>query len=149
MIYIISLYYVPGFHIQSCEQNHWILSKTGHSNLLKKKKTILMGFPLRVLLRVRGSLFHSRAVSLQYADYIRSLFREMFQFNRGKQQRSLIGCLFIFRKSQYAVPFATSPVGIRTSTPRTARFTKLIYFLSSNIVVPCHQRSHALQLPCR
>ena len=34
MIYIISLYYVPGFHIQNCEQNHWILSKTGH--LLKK-----------------------------------------------------------------------------------------------------------------
>ena len=41
MIYIISLYYVPGFHIQTSEQNHCILSKTGH--LLKKD--IFHGIP--------------------------------------------------------------------------------------------------------
>ena len=45
--------------------------------------------------------------------------------------------LFVyFRKSQYAVSVTTSPVGIRTPTPRTERFKILISFLPSNIVVP-------------
>ena len=75
LIYILSLNYVPGFHIQSSEQNHWILSKSGH--LLKKDifNGILFAVPVNHTQSRIGfgvSLFHSRAGSLQYADSIQS-----------------------------------------------------------------------------